>query len=76
MLKIRKFYNAKNLFFKKTAFRSLKIFGIIDFLKFCTKLAYVVCDIIQGKKLGVTVLFLSTQHNTTFLSKFYTRVLP
>ena len=39
----------KIVFFKKTAFRGLKIFGIIEFLKFCTMLAHVVCSITQGK---------------------------
>ena len=37
-------------------------------------LTYVFCNTIQ-KRTGVTVL-LSTQHNTSFLSEFYTQLMP
>ena len=46
----------KNLFSRKQHLRSSKIAGNVDFFIVLHKLAYVVCNIIQGKKLGVTVL--------------------
>ena len=60
--KIKKFYNVEKMIFKKAVFCSLKKLALSNFLKFCTMLAYGVCNMVQRKKLGVTVL-LSDLHN-------------
>ena len=54
--KIKNSIMPKSFFQENSIFEVLKYLALYNFLTFCTMLAYVVCNIIQWKKLGVTVL--------------------